>query len=67
LNLYVLLDEEGSVTRGYGVRGLPATFLIDRQGTVRLQRLGPLLEGGPETTWSEPWLAQQVRDMLATS
>ncbi len=67
LNLYVLLDEEGSVTRGYGVRGLPATFLIDRQGIVRVQRLGPLLAGGPETTWSEPWLAQQVRDLLATS
>ena len=67
LNLFVLLDEDGSVTRAYGVRGLPATFLIDRQGIVRVQRLGPLLPGGPETTWSEPWLAQQVRDLLAAS
>jgi peroxiredoxin len=67
LDLYVLLDDEGSVTRTYGVRGLPATFLIDRQGVVRVQRLGPLLAGGPETTWSEPWLAEQVRGLLAAS
>jgi thiol-disulfide isomerase/thioredoxin len=67
LDLYVLLDDEGSVTRAYGVRGLPATFLIDRQGVVRVQRLGPLLPGGAETTWSEPWLAEQVRSLLAAS
>jgi thiol-disulfide isomerase/thioredoxin len=67
LDLYVLLDDEGSVTRAYGVRGLPATFLIDRQGVVRVQRLGPLLAGGVETTWSEPWLAEQVRSLLAAS
>jgi len=67
LDLYVLLDDEGSVTRAYGVRGLPATFLIDRQGVVRVQRLGPLLAGGAETTWSEPWLAEQVRSLLAAS
>jgi thiol-disulfide isomerase/thioredoxin len=66
LTLTVLLDEEGSVTRTYGVRGLPATFLVDRQGVVRVQRLGPLLAGGPETTWSEPWLAEQVRSLLAS-
>jgi thiol-disulfide isomerase/thioredoxin len=67
LDLYVLLDEEGDVTRTYGVRGLPATFLIDPAGVVKVQRLGPLLPGGPETTWSEPWLAEQVRGLLASS
>jgi len=66
LNLYVLLDEDGAVTRTYGVRGLPATFVIDRGGTVRVQRLGPLLPGGPETTWSEAWLAEQVQTLLAS-
>lgn len=64
LNLHVLLDEDGAVTRTYGVRGLPATFVIDRAGVVRVQRLGPLLQGGSETTWSEPWLAEQVRTLL---
>ncbi|HET6316820.1 MAG TPA: TlpA disulfide reductase family protein [Chloroflexota bacterium] len=66
LNLHVLLDEDGAVTRTYGVRGLPATFVIDRGGVVRVQRLGPLLSGGPDTTWSEPWLAEQVRSLLGS-
>src|SRR5216683_444209 len=67
LNLYAVLDDNGEVTRAYGVRALPATFLIDQQGVVRQQRLGPLLVGNAETTWSEAWLAQQVRSLLATS
>jgi thiol-disulfide isomerase/thioredoxin len=67
LNLYAVLDENGDVTRAYGVRALPATFLIDQRGLVREKRLGPLLTGGPDTTWSEAWLATQVRNLLATS
>jgi thiol-disulfide isomerase/thioredoxin len=67
LNLYAVLDDNGEVTRAYGVRALPATFLIDRQGVVRQQRLGPLLAGNADTTWSEAWLAQQVRSLLPTS
>jgi thiol-disulfide isomerase/thioredoxin len=66
LNLYAVLDQDGDVTRAYGVRALPATFLIDQQGVLRQQRLGPLLPGGAETTWSEPWLAAQVRTLLAS-
>jgi thiol-disulfide isomerase/thioredoxin len=66
LHLYVLLDEDGAATRTYGVRGLPATFLVDQQGIVRIQRLGPLLPGGAEIMWSEPWLADQVRGMLSS-
>jgi len=64
--LPVLIDDDGAVTRAYGVRALPATFLIDRQGVVRQQRLGPLVSGGRETAWSEPWLAEQVRGLLTT-
>jgi thiol-disulfide isomerase/thioredoxin len=67
LKLYAVLDDNGDVTRTYGVRALPATFLIDQQGVVRHQRLGPLLSGGAETTWSEAWLLTQVRGLLATS
>jgi hypothetical protein len=54
------------MTRAYGVRALPATFLIDQQGVLRQQRLGPLLAGGPDTPWSEAGLAAQVRSLLAT-
>jgi thiol-disulfide isomerase/thioredoxin len=66
LSLYAVMDQDGDATRAYGVRALPSTFLIDKRGTLRLQRLGPLLEGGPETMWSEPWLADQVRGLLAS-
>jgi peroxiredoxin len=66
LNLYAVIDEDGTATRAYGVRALPSTFLIDQHGILHLQRLGPLATGGSETTWSEPWLADQVRGLLAS-
>ncbi len=64
LRLPVLLDEDGEVTRSYGVRALPATFLIDRNGVLRQQRLGPLSPGGVETAWSRAWIADRVRALL---
>jgi thiol-disulfide isomerase/thioredoxin len=66
LNLYAVMDQDGDATRAYGVRALPSTFLIDQRGILKLQRLGPLATGGSETMWSEPWLADQVRSLLAT-
>jgi thiol-disulfide isomerase/thioredoxin len=66
LRLYAVMDQDGDATRAYGVRALPSTFLIDQRGMLHLQRLGPLASGGPETTWSEAWLADQVRALLAT-
>jgi thiol-disulfide isomerase/thioredoxin len=67
LHLYAVLDENGDVTRAYNVRALPSTFLIDKQGVLRQQRLGPLLTGGAETTWTPAWIAAQVQGLLATS
>ncbi len=64
LDLYAVMDQDGDVVHAYGVRALPSTFLIDQRGTLRLERLGPLATGGPETMWSEPWLADQVRGLL---
>jgi len=64
LRLPVLLDQDGDVTRTYGVRALPATFLIDRNGILRQQRLGPLSPGGVETAWSRAWIAARVRALL---
>ena len=32
----------------YQVLGLPATFLIDREGVLRWMRYGPILEGDPD-------------------
>jgi hypothetical protein len=31
----------------YQVLGLPATFLIDREGVLRWMRYGPIAEGDP--------------------
>ena len=62
----VMIDDDGSTTRAYGVRALPATFLIDRQGVLRQLRLGPLVSGSADTAWSEAWLAEQVRGLLTS-
>lgn len=67
LHLFVLLDQNGEVTRAYGVRALPASFLIDKSGVLRQQRLGQLAIGGQETAWSADWLGAQVRTLLAAS
>lgn len=64
LRLPVLLDQDGDVTQHYGVRALPATFLIDQNGVLRQQRLGPLVEGGLDIPWSSLWIADQVRALL---
>lgn len=67
LHLFVPLDEDGEVTRAYGVRALPASFLIDKSGVLRQQRLGQLASGGRETAWSADWLGDQVRLLLAAA
>jgi len=38
--LIVLLDSKGTVRRAYGVSAIPATYLVDDQGTVRYFRRG---------------------------
>jgi peroxiredoxin len=35
LSFPVLLDSEGATAGSFGVRGLPATFIIDREGRIR--------------------------------
>jgi peroxiredoxin len=42
LTFPVALDPAGDVARLHGVRGLPATFFIDRHGVLRHQMLGPV-------------------------
>ena len=45
LSFEVLLDSEGEVMRRYRVMGLPATFIVDRQGIIRSRIIG---ESTPE-------------------
>ena len=35
-------DNDGRIGINYGVYGVPETFIIDRQGVVRLKHIGPL-------------------------
>ena len=45
-NPYLLsaYDPEGKVGLDYGVYGVPETFVIDKQGIVRLKHIGPLTQ-----------------------
>lgn len=44
LNFPVLLDSNGMVQKTYRVRGLPTTFIIDKQGIIRVHHIGGLTE-----------------------
>lgn len=44
LRFPILLDEKELVTRLYRVRGFPTTIFIDRDGKIRYQHLGLLME-----------------------
>lgn len=37
-----LFDADGRVGIDYGVYGVPETFVVDKQGTVRFKHIGPL-------------------------
>ena len=37
-----LFDADGRVGIDYGVYGVPETFVVDKQGTIRYKQIGPL-------------------------
>ena len=37
-----VFDADGRIGIDYGVYGVPETFVIDRQGTIRLKHIGPV-------------------------
>jgi peroxiredoxin len=46
LTFPILFDTtDGDVAARYGVRGLPATYFIDREGVIRARNLGPVFGG----------------------
>ena len=57
LTFDVLLDPEGNIMRRYGIGGLPTTYLIDRDGTVREKVIGP-------AAWDDDRHVAAVRDLL---
>jgi len=40
LTFNILLDTKSTVSRNYDVRGLPTTYLIDKQGRIRYRAVG---------------------------
>lgn len=36
----VVLDEDGTLGKAYGIRGVPAVFILGRDGTIRLSTVG---------------------------
>ncbi len=52
-----LMDRDGQVTEAWSPRGLPATYLVDRNGQVRYQALG----GRP---WGEAAYLDFLRGLL---
>ena len=44
-----LVDADGKVGIDWGVYGVPETFVIDKQGTIRFKHIGPLTEDAIRT------------------
>lgn len=44
----ILFDRTSEVSRSYSVRGLPTTYLIDKQGKIRYRAVGGRLFNHPE-------------------
>ena len=58
LRYTILVDENGSVAKQYGVQGIPTTFIIDREGKVAYYHVGyhPSMNEG---------IVQEVKDVLS--
>ena len=58
----VLLDRNGEVGTQYGITGYPETFLLDREGRVRMKFIGPvpILAGKPRADF-----VAQIEALLA--
>jgi len=47
VRLTTLLDPAGTVSKSYGITGVPETFIIDKHGFIKKKVIGPI-------NWSEP-------------
>jgi peroxiredoxin len=44
LTYAIVLDSDARVSREYRVRGIPASFFIDREGVIQVSHVGALSE-----------------------
>jgi len=52
----LLMDEDATVTRAWPIRGLPTTFIVDRQGRLVYQAIGG-------RDWDAPELLEQILEL----
>lgn len=55
----VLFDREGELSQAYQVKGLPTTFLLDRQGRIVYRAVGG-------RDFNHPEVERIIRDLLAS-
>lgn len=53
----VLLDSNGAVAEKYGVRGIPATFVIDKKGRVVFEEVG-------SRDWSRGEVVKELKGLM---
>ncbi|MGH6611950.1 MAG: peroxiredoxin family protein, partial [Burkholderiaceae bacterium] len=59
LTLPVVRDTDGSVAKSWGARVFPASYLVDRHGSVRYSVNGAV-------DWTEPKMVSTIRTLLNT-
>ncbi len=63
LTFPILFDPDGRVSRIYQTTGVPETFVIDRQGTIREKVIGPREWDRPEMI---EWFSGVIRERAAS-
>jgi len=56
LSFPIGFDEDGTIAKGYDVKGIPSHFLIDREGILRKVYFGPIVDGNLLARFLEPYL-----------
>jgi thiol-disulfide isomerase/thioredoxin len=59
LSFPTALDESGAVSRQYGIRAIPATYILDREGGIILKVTGSL-------DWDTPKIVAAFEELLKT-
>lgn len=53
----VIVDEEGKLAAQYGVKGVPASYIVDEEGTIRFREVGLTSSWGLRLRlWLAQWL-----------
>jgi peroxiredoxin len=53
-----LLDVQSNVSRTYGVRYTPTSFIVDKQGNIAARVVGPV-------SWASPEFQEMFKEMVS--